>query len=96
MPAYLVATVTITDPEKFSGYAKAIAGLSEKFGGEYIVRGPITEVLEGDIAPDQRVIVSKFPSAQAARDYIGSPEYKAGAALREGAGTVEMRLIDQG
>lgn len=94
MPAYLVATVTITDPDKFSGYSKAIAGLSEKFGGEYIVRGPITEVLEGDIAPDQRVIVSKFPDAQSARDYVNSPEYKAGAALRQGAGTVEMRLID--
>jgi uncharacterized protein (DUF1330 family) len=94
MPAFLVATVTITDPEKFSGYSKAIAGLSEKFGGEYIVRGPITEVLEGDIAPDQRVVVSKFPSAQAARDYIGSPEYQAGAVLRQGAGTVEMRLIE--
>lgn len=96
MPAYLVATVTITDAEKFSGYSKAIAGLSEKFGGEYIVRGAITEVLEGDIAPDQRVIVSKFPDAQAARDYIHSPQYQAGAALRAGAGTVEMRLIDVG
>lgn len=96
MPAYLVATVTITDAEKFAGYAKAIAGLSERFGGEYIVRGTITEVLEGDIAPDQRVIVSKFPDAQSARAYIASPEYQAGAALRQGAGTVEMRLIDVG
>lgn len=96
MPAYLVATVTITDAEKFSVYFKAIAGLSDKSGGEYIVRGAITEVLEGDIAPDQRVTVSRFPDAQSARDYINSPEYRAGAALRQGAGTVEMRLIDVG
>lgn len=96
MPAFLVATVTITDPDKFSLYSKAIAGLSEEFGGEYIVRGSITEVLEGAVAPDQRVVVSRFPNAQAARDYIHSPRYQAGVALREGAGTVEMRLIDAG
>lgn len=94
MPAYIVATVTITDPAPFGEYQKAIAGLSEKHGGEYIVRGKITEVLEGDIDPDQRVIVLQFPTAEAARAYAQSPEYKAGAKLREGAGTVEMRLID--
>lgn len=93
MPAYLVATVRITDPDKFGQYTKAIAGLSEQHGGEYVVRGPITEVLEGDIDPGERVIVSRFPDADAARAYVQSPEYRAGAKLREGAGTVQMRLI---
>jgi uncharacterized protein (DUF1330 family) len=39
------------------------------------------------------VIVSRFPDADAARAYVHSPEYRAGAKLREGAGTVQMRLI---
>jgi uncharacterized protein (DUF1330 family) len=93
MAAYLIATVRITDPDKFGEYAKAIAGLSEQHGGEYVVRGKITEVLEGDIDPDERVIVSRFPDADSARAYVRSPEYRAGAQLREGAGTVQMRLI---
>ena len=93
MAAYIVATVIITDPVKFADYAKAIAGLSEKHGGEYLVRGKIFEVLEGDVNPDERVVVSRFPSAEAARAYVTSPEYRAGAALREGAGTVESRLL---
>ena len=93
MPAYIVATVNITDPEKFATYVEAIAGLSEKHGAEYIVRGNVTEVLEGDVDPDERVIVSRFPSKEAALGYARSPEYRAGAALREGAGTVRMRLI---
>lgn len=57
------------------------------------MRGKITEVLEGDIEPDERVIVSRFPDSDAARGYIQSAEYLAGAKLREGAGTVQMRLI---
>lgn len=93
MPAYLVATVTVSDPDRFGQYTAAIAGLSEKHGGEYILRGKVAEVLEGDVDPDQRVVVSRFPDADAARSYINSPEYLAGAKLREGAGVVEMRLL---
>ena len=93
MAAYLVATVRISDPVKFGDYAKAIAGLSERFGGKYILRGKIAEVLEGDIDPEERVVVTHFPDADAARAYVASPEYRAGAALREGAAVVELRLL---
>jgi uncharacterized protein (DUF1330 family) len=96
MSAYIVATVRITDADKFSAYLQAIAGLSERFGGEYVVRGKVTEVLEGSVDPDERVVVSRFPSAQAARNYVASPEYAAGAALRTGAGEVESRLLVDG
>ncbi|MBB5686398.1 DUF1330 domain-containing protein [Sphingobium boeckii] len=93
MAAYIVATVQITDPVKFGDYVKAITGLSEKHGGEYVVRGKVAEVLEGDVNPEERVVVSRFPTAEAAIAYAKSPEYKAGAKLREGAGTVQTRLL---
>lgn len=93
MAAYIVATVKITDPAGFGGYVKAIAGLGEKHGGEYVVRGPVFEVLEGEVDPAERVVVIRFPDADAARGYIRSAEYVAGAALRKGAGTVESRLL---
>jgi uncharacterized protein (DUF1330 family) len=93
MAAYLVATVRISDATRFAEYGKAIAGLSERFGGEYVVRGKVAEVLEGGTDPDERVVVSRFPDAAAARAYVASPEYQAGAALREGAAVVEMRLL---
>jgi uncharacterized protein (DUF1330 family) len=93
MAAYIVATVNVTDPVKFGGYVQAIAGLSEKHGGEYIVRGKVTKVLEGDINPEERVVVVRFATEEAAIGYAQSPEYKAGKALRVGAGTVDTRLI---
>lgn len=93
MAAYIVATVRVADPVKFGAYVQAIAGVSEAHGGEYLVRGKVAEVLEGDVDPDERVVVSRFPTADAARAYVASPEYQAGKKLREGAGVVETRLL---
>lgn len=94
MTAYIVATVRITDPDRFMLYAKAIAGMSERYGGESIVRGPVIELLDGEGVIGERVIVSRFPDADAARAYIGSDEYRAAAAQRAGAADVVMRLVE--
>lgn len=93
MPAYIVATVQIHDADRFASYGKAIAGLSEKHGGERVTSGPVAEVLEGDGVVGERVVVSRFPDAAAARAYIASAEYQTARALREGAATVVMRLL---
>jgi len=94
MAAYIIATVTITDPVRFAEYGKGIAGLSERFGGEPLVRGAVSEVLEGDVAVGERVVVSRFPDGAAARAYIASPEYRDACTRRAGAATVTMRLIE--
>ena len=93
MAAYLVATVVISDPARFADYGRAIAGLSERFGGEYVIRGKVAEVIEGEVDTDERVVVSRFPDVEAARAYLTSPEYRAGASLRDGAALVNMRLL---
>ncbi len=93
MAAYIVATVRIIDPVKFADYAKAIAGLSEKHGGEPVVRGLVEAVLEGDGVVGERVVVTRFPDAESARRYIASPEYQTAKAQRAGAADVVMRLL---
>jgi uncharacterized protein (DUF1330 family) len=93
MPAYLVSTVQITDRERFKAYAQAIAGLAEEHGGEYLVRGPVAEILEGDCPADERIVVLAFPDAAAARAYVESDRYREGKRHREGAGEVNLRLV---
>lgn len=93
MSAYIVATIRITDPDRFAAYGRAIAGLSERHGGEPLVRGAVSEVVEGDSPVGERVVVTRFPDAEAARAYVASPEYIAGKVMRAGAAVVEMRLI---
>lgn len=94
MPAYIVATITITDATRFAEYSKGIAGMSERFGGEAIVKGAVTEVLEGASEIGERIVVSRFPDAAAARAYVGSPEYREASSKRAGAAVVTMRLIE--
>jgi len=93
MAAYIVATVRIHDPERFAVYGKAIAGLSEKHGGSSVVKGAVAEVLEGNSPVGERVVVTRFADAHAARAYIASAEYATARQMREGAADVEMRLL---
>lgn len=93
MPAYIVATVAIIDPARFADYAKAIAGLGERYGADYLLRGAVSEVFEGDAQIGERVVVIRFPDGESARGYILSAEYQAAAAARSGAASVVMRLI---
>ena len=67
--------------------------LAEKHGGRYLVRGPVTAQLEGEAVPGERIVVLEFPDEAAARGYVQSPEYQAGKVHREGAGTVNLRLV---
>lgn len=94
MPAFIVSSVRISDREKFAEYANGIAGLSEAHGGEYIVRGPATEALEGDFIEGERVVIVKFPNADAARAYISDSRYKAAKEKRAGAADVRMLLVE--
>lgn len=93
MAAHIIATVNVTDGEAFGRYVKAIAGLQERFGGEYLVRGAVADMLEGEASPGERVVVLRFPTEQQARGFIASPEYQAGKLLRSGAATLQMRLL---
>ena len=93
MPAFIVATVSISDMTAFKEYSKTIEGVSEKYGGESIVKGSITEMLEGSAPDDQRVVVSKFPDADSAKAYVNDPVYLDGKAKRKRAAIVDMRLI---
>lgn len=94
MAAHIVATVRIHDREKFGEYLKAVAGVAEKYGGEYVLRGKVAEVLEGDVDPAELVVVLRFADAEKARAYVNSPEYQAGKMHRiNGGGVVESRLL---
>lgn len=93
MPAFIVATVAITNPEAFGRYARAIDGLAEQFGGRYVLRGPVSEMLEGDGKAGERVVVLEFADVDAARAFYTSDTYQAAKAHRDGAASLVMRLV---
>ncbi|MEO0462893.1 MAG: DUF1330 domain-containing protein [Pseudomonadota bacterium] len=99
MPAYMIVTAAIHDREAFiTGYGPAAAALIGKFGGDYLLRGPGAELLEGDFgAVDFRgagMVISKWPDKDAAKAFYNSPEYAEVKKLREGLADCQILLID--
>ncbi len=75
MPAYIVALVNVTDPEKYKEYAALAGPATEKYGGRFLARGGRTEVLEGKL-PFTRLVINQFDSVEQAKKFYNSPEYQ--------------------
>jgi len=89
---YWIGHVDITDPEGYKAYVAANAVAFGKYGGRFLVRGGIREVVEGKVRG--RTVVLEFPSYQAALDCYRSPEYQAAKALRAGKGELDLFVIE--
>ena len=53
MAAYLIADITVQNPEVFAEYRKQVPATVEKYGGRYLARGGAHEALEGDWRPSR-------------------------------------------
>jgi len=89
---YVIARAKVTNPESWAQYAAKTQVALDKFGGTPIVRGGRCELIEGD--GTQRNVVLEFPSYEAALGYARSPEYAEAKALREGAGTIDITVVE--
>lgn len=94
MSAYMIITAELTDPEGFQAYGKASAALIPKFGGQYkVIRPQENILLEGEWPEEKKIVVSKWPSVEAALTFWNSPEYAEVKKLREGKAHVQVRLV---
>ena len=93
MGAFMIIQADITDPEQFVEYAKRAPALIEKYGGRYrCMRGQV-EQLEGK--PDNRkIVVSEWPSMEAAQSFWNSDEYAELKKVREGAADIDVNLVE--
>jgi len=81
MPAYVIATIEVTDPEQFEIYRGQVPATIEKHGGKYLARGGAVEVVEGD-QPARRTVVLEFASLEKARGWYYSEDYAGPKELR--------------
>ena len=63
MAAYIIATIEVTDPEKFEVYRGQVPATIEKHGGRYLARGGDVTVVEGD-QPVRRTVILEFDSLE--------------------------------
>jgi uncharacterized protein (DUF1330 family) len=92
MPVYLFCNIEVTDPARYREYAALAGAAVARYGGRYLVRGPEPEVIEGDPRL-RRVAIVEFPSAEQARTFYDSPEYRVARSKREGAANFDAALL---
>jgi uncharacterized protein (DUF1330 family) len=93
MPAYAIFDITVHDPVRYEEYKKLAPPAIAAYGGKYLVRGGRMDVLEGDWHPS-RIVVLEFPSADQAKAWIDSPEYREARALRHATATTNAILVE--
>jgi uncharacterized protein (DUF1330 family) len=93
MPAYVIALINITNPQKYQEYAKRAGPAGARHGGRFLVRGGAKTTLEGDI-PFQRIVVNEFKDVEAAKKFYSSAEYQEARKHRVGAADFNMVIVE--
>lgn len=89
---YIVARVTVNDPEAYAQYAKGAGAAMQIYGCTVLARGGRFEALEGEARA--RNVILEFQSFDAARAYFHSPEYQAARQHRDGKAIGEFVLVE--
>jgi len=93
MGAFMFIQAEISNLEQFMEYSKRAPALIEQYGGRYRCMRGAVEQLEGK--PDNRkIVVSEWPSMEAAKTFWDSDEYQALKAVREGAAEIDVYLCE--
>jgi uncharacterized protein (DUF1330 family) len=95
--AYVVAEITVTDPQAYEEYRKLVLPTVLAFGGQFLVRGGTRIQCEGvdDAHHDQmRTVILEFPSLSQAREWYDSPAYKEAKALRQAASQGRLFIVE--
>jgi uncharacterized protein (DUF1330 family) len=96
MAAYWIARSKINDPVGYKRYTDLVPAIIARHQGKILARGGRFRILEG---PEKfgRFVVIEFPSLEHAVACHRSAEYQAAAAhRRDGAGEVELVIVEGG
>jgi uncharacterized protein (DUF1330 family) len=91
--AYLIADISVHDPEKFMEYVDQVPAFVEKHGGHYRIRGGAPRCQEGDWEPPRLVII-EFPSRDHAMAFLNDPGYQPVAAIRHASASTNLVVAD--
>ena len=75
MSGFAIFNIEVKKPVEYKKYVEKVKPIAEKFGGEYIVRGGETTIVEGNWTYPRTVVI-KFPSYEKALEWYNSEEYK--------------------
>lgn len=96
MPAYWIARALVKDPVPYKRYTDRVPAIVAAHGGRVLARGGRFQIMEGP-HDFHRFVVIEFPTLEAGVACFESPEYvDAASARRDGAGVVEIVMVEGG
>jgi uncharacterized protein (DUF1330 family) len=93
MAAYVILDIEVSDPVRYAEYKDLATPTVAQYGGKYLVRGGKAENLEGDWEPS-RIVVLQFESAEQARNWLNSPEYRPAKELRHQTAVTRSIVVE--
>ncbi|MGL4728572.1 MAG: DUF1330 domain-containing protein [Bosea sp. (in: a-proteobacteria)] len=89
---YVIARAKVTNASQWALYAAEASKVMAQYGAKPLVRGGQMSVAEGE--GRARNVVYEFESFEAAKAYAFSPEYAAARKIREGAGEIDIIVVE--
>lgn len=89
---YIIARVTVSDPEAYAQYAALARMAMDRFGARILARGGRYTALEGEARP--RNVILEFASYDTALEYWNSSEYQNARSHRLGAAEIELCAVE--
>jgi uncharacterized protein (DUF1330 family) len=93
MSAYIIAQVTITDPQGFEQYRSMVPPTIAKYDGKFVVRGGNIETLEGGWA-NRRLVIIEFENAERAKQWWASEDYREAKELRQRTAQTDLIVVE--
>ena len=95
MSAYMIVFAKIHNRDRFiSEYGMPTAKLIGKYGGEYVLRGPGVEALEGGLFEGASAVISKWPSKDAIKAFWDSEAYAKLKAARQSLADAHVMIVE--
>jgi uncharacterized protein (DUF1330 family) len=82
MAAYVIVDTKIHDVERYEEYKALARPIAEKYGGRYLSRGGLTDVVDQKLWSPTRIVLLEFPDVVAARRFMDSDEFAPVKAMR--------------
>ena len=76
MKHYAMVEMDVTDRAWIADYVRDVTPMLERFGGRYLARTSRLEKTEGERAAPQVLVLTEWPSREAAMAFYDSDEYR--------------------
>ena len=93
---YMITNLVVSAADEYRKYEKGFFAILKRFGGEFITFDDNHETLEGTDPTEGRVIIFKFPSEQAAKNWYNDDEYQALSEFRRAGTTLKSLTMVHG